>query len=392
MRAHVASSILCGLALCLPAAPARAQAAGAQSVAMAKALYDRAVEAMNERDFATACPQLEEAVKLEPEALGARMKLAECYEGWGKLASAWVTYLQVEGVAAKTNQDARRKKAHDAADALKPRLAEVVLGVRDEIRDLDGLEIKLDGVVIGNKVWGVPLPVDPGKHTLDVRAAGKKPVQKTFTVEGDAARTQVNVPLLPDLSREEQKPKVEPVERPVGQRGVPVVRITTDDAEQGSAIALYRVETTITGTATTIGFGTRGTTFTGTSLDAVATRVVCMAPCARAIDAAAGQEFYLGGKDLSASGRFRLDDRGTDVTLHVTPGSNDKRIGGGILIGLGAASIAASPILIGPGAAGHSSGSKTFLTSGIIMLVAGAVLTGIGVPVHLSGRTTYEFR
>src|SRR5262245_36978723 len=86
--------------------------------AVAAALFDYAVSAMEKKDYATACPRLEEAVRLAPLAIGARMKLGECYEGAGKLATAWGTYILAEEAALKANQPARQQKAHERAEAL----------------------------------------------------------------------------------------------------------------------------------------------------------------------------------------------------------------------------------------------------------------------------------
>jgi thioredoxin-like negative regulator of GroEL len=94
------------------------------------------VKAMAAKDPARACPKLEEAVKLEPKALGARFLLAECYEASGRLASAWGAFLQAEAAAVNAGKRQMRDEAHERAERLKPLLAQVVIAVPDEVEQL----------------------------------------------------------------------------------------------------------------------------------------------------------------------------------------------------------------------------------------------------------------
>src|SRR5262245_14421848 len=112
----------------------------------AQALYEQAVAAMDKKDYASACPSLEEVVRLIPEGVGAKLTLAECYEGAGRLASAWTGYALAEAAAAKENQREREQKAHARAEALKPKLARLTIVVPEAVRALPGLAITRDGV------------------------------------------------------------------------------------------------------------------------------------------------------------------------------------------------------------------------------------------------------
>src|SRR5258708_31530603 len=60
----------------------------------AQALFDAAKRLVHEGRFAEACPKLEESQKLDP-AIGTHYALADCYEKAGRLATAWVAYLDV---------------------------------------------------------------------------------------------------------------------------------------------------------------------------------------------------------------------------------------------------------------------------------------------------------
>src|SRR5262245_4192707 len=80
---------------------AAAQTADPQRASAAQALFDQAFDEMGKKQFASACPKLEEATRLVPDALGAKEQLALCYEGWGKLASAWSQWVILQSAAEK---------------------------------------------------------------------------------------------------------------------------------------------------------------------------------------------------------------------------------------------------------------------------------------------------
>src|SRR5262245_50638556 len=75
-----------------------------ERAAAAQSLYDKASTLLEEKKYAEACPKLEEVTRLVPEALGAKLALAECYEAINKLSSAWTLYAAVEAGAARTGQ------------------------------------------------------------------------------------------------------------------------------------------------------------------------------------------------------------------------------------------------------------------------------------------------
>jgi hypothetical protein len=154
-------------------------------------LWDQALEAMDKQDYASACPKLEEVARLGPEGLDAKLKLAECYEGSGRLASAWTMYALVEPLAEKANQSDRQKAAHDRAEALKPRLATLTIIVPATVRARPGLEIRCDDRVVEPAQWGVPLPVDRGRHVIVATATvrGEQPE----VIEADGATKTVTI-------------------------------------------------------------------------------------------------------------------------------------------------------------------------------------------------------
>jgi len=197
-RGRAAAVVLAGCLLFAPffAPSARADAPDPQKASAAQALFDQASDEMDARNYKAACPRLEESVKLIPEALGARMKLAECFEGLGKLASAWTQYAMVEGLATKSGDSGRAEKAGKKAAALKPRLATLTLELASGVDSLAGLAITRDGVEISKGQAGVKLPVDVGSHDIVVSASGYKTWKKTIEVLADGANTTTKVPML----------------------------------------------------------------------------------------------------------------------------------------------------------------------------------------------------
>jgi hypothetical protein len=179
-------------------AEARAQNPDPRALAAAQVLYDDAVKGMDKKDYATACPKLEEVVRLVPDGLGAKLSLAECYEGAGRAASAWTMYLVVEELAAKANQEDRRALAQQRGAALKPRLSKLAIAVPAALRPTPGLEVRRDGNAVGPPQWGLVVPVDSGPHEIVVTAAGKRPWKKSVAVEPEGATITIEVGPLED--------------------------------------------------------------------------------------------------------------------------------------------------------------------------------------------------
>ena len=233
----------------LAGAPAVAQPSEPSALPTAQALFDAAARAMDAGDYATACPKLEEVIKLVPEGLGAKLKLAGCYEGAGKLASAWTLYTVVEASAREKD---RQKLAGQRAAALRPRLAALTIVVPEAVRGLAGLEIRREGIVIGAAQWGLAIPIDKGDYALSVTATGKQPWKQTVRVEADGAKLEVVIGPLEDQPASEpgasktaaapaapgRATPAAPSPRPKPGPGGPVAS-TAGDAGGGRRIAGY---------------------------------------------------------------------------------------------------------------------------------------------------------
>ncbi|WP_437312644.1 hypothetical protein [Sorangium sp. So ce385] len=161
--------------------------------AAAQALFDAARQLMAQGRHAEACPKLEESQRLDP-GIGTQFNLAACYEQVGRTASAWSTFLDVAGAAKAAGQLEREKVARQRATALEPKLIRLTITApADAPADL---QVKRDGALVGRAQWGTPVPVDPGKHTVEASAAGRSPFVKTVELNKAGASETVAVPPL----------------------------------------------------------------------------------------------------------------------------------------------------------------------------------------------------
>jgi hypothetical protein len=170
-------------------APAAAPAATAHDEAIAK--FEAARALIKSGDCAGAIPVLKEALTLEP-LVGAHLNLAECYQKTDPLA-AWRELKEAEFLT-YTRGDDRTKVAHERAAALEPQLALVRVVISPEVLQRPGLEVKLDGIVIDRFYYqGGVIAVNPGAHTFEVRAPGKRFSGSTSAAPGSTAEVVVTL-------------------------------------------------------------------------------------------------------------------------------------------------------------------------------------------------------
>lgn len=188
---------LLALTLLLPSG-AHAQPLDPQRTAAAELLYKRATAELDAKNYASACRKLEEVTVLVPDALGAKLTLGACYEGLGKLASAWKQYSIVDDMAALTEQLERQKKAAAKVAALRPRLATLDIKMALDVASIPGLVITCDGAALDEARWWAPLPVDVGSHTIEVTAPGRRAwqTQVEVTANGKAVPVAIESPAL----------------------------------------------------------------------------------------------------------------------------------------------------------------------------------------------------
>jgi hypothetical protein len=221
-----------------------------QKLAVAQALYDQGLAALANEDYAAACPKLEEVTHILPNGVGGLLALAHCYESAGRLASAWTTYSLADAVATRAARAADETEARTRAEALKPRLADLVVVVSPATGSLAGLSITRDGIPVGVAQWQTPLPVDKGTHTLVVTASGAKRREIIIDVPSDGANVSIAIPdLVPEtpapVARE--PPPAAAVERP------PARVATSQPANRSSQRAVVPILMGVGGAALLVG-------------------------------------------------------------------------------------------------------------------------------------------
>ena len=164
--------VLLGAALLLTQAPAFAN-----DPAAAEALFRVAKGLMEKKNYDEACPKFEASYKLDP-AVGTKLNWADCLEKQGRLASAWGAWGEARDQAKRENDAPRAELAARRQKALDPRLPELTVQVNGSV---EGLGVYRDEIKLEPASFGVPLPVDPGKHVVTLRRG--KDVLKEASVE-----------------------------------------------------------------------------------------------------------------------------------------------------------------------------------------------------------------
>ena len=186
MKTPRASALLLAAALVAGAAPA----AGQDAISLFK--QGRALVEQNR--WAEACPLFQEAHRIDPNALGILLNLADCSKQIGNSATAWSSYQEAEFLAKKTGDAGREKYAHDNAAALEPTLSRIVI----HARETPGLIIQRDDQMVGKGIWGTgtALPIDPGAHKIEATAPGYSVWSTTITVGPRSDLKTIEIPQL----------------------------------------------------------------------------------------------------------------------------------------------------------------------------------------------------
>lgn len=163
---------------------------------------------------AEACLKYRDSASLDAQ-LDALLPWARCLEKDGKLASAYAAFGDAAEVARRTG-DPRLASAEQAVTTLRLRVSFLTINVPVE-RRAAGLSVELDGFRIGSSSWGVPLPVDPGRHAVVVRAFAVHDWQTTVDVQGEGAQPVIEMPVLEPLAVPVPKPSPGPGAVPLAE-------------------------------------------------------------------------------------------------------------------------------------------------------------------------------
>ncbi|MFO0674983.1 MAG: hypothetical protein U0169_00475 [Polyangiaceae bacterium] len=192
--------------------PALAQSAADQ--AAAEALFEEGRRLLAAGSLKEACSKFAESQRLDPGA-GTLLNLGACYEKNGQTASAWVTYKEAVASAERSGRKEWAQKATERIQALGPSLSRVSVVVAPEAQAIAGLVVKRDGAAMVRGEWSVAIPIDPGSHTFEASAPGRKTWTSTVTVKsgGDKVTVMVNA-LESEAVATTTNPVVDPATKP----------------------------------------------------------------------------------------------------------------------------------------------------------------------------------
>lgn len=172
---------------------ALAASAAAQPNPPAEAAFRDGMRLMAEKRYAEACEAFAASDRVGP-SIGAKMKLADCEEKRGRLATAWAAFLDV---ARLTREDPDRQAEYavvqQRAAALEARLPHLTISVPEGSR-VEGLVVMRDGVAIDPGLWNRAIPVDRGAYTVTARAPGHRAWTTSVTIAGDGEERTIEVP------------------------------------------------------------------------------------------------------------------------------------------------------------------------------------------------------
>jgi hypothetical protein len=162
---------------------------------VAQALFDEGRTALAANHIAEACSKFGESYKLDPSA-GTLLNLGICNETLGRTASAYAELNESVSRAIRDQRPEREKLAREHLMLLNPRLSRLTVTTAPGAQE--GLVVALDGTVLPRGVWGVAMPVDPGDHTVEATAPGKRAWRGIVTVAAERAAQSIEVPPLDD--------------------------------------------------------------------------------------------------------------------------------------------------------------------------------------------------
>lgn len=175
----------------------------------ADALFTAGKSLLAEGKVSEACEKFEESHRLEP-LLGALLNLANCREQEGRLATAWTRWGEAADLAAQTG-DARKDFADERRRELEPRLPKLEIRVSG---DPGGMLIFSDGAEVRTALRGVPVPVDPGEHVVEVTKDDEVLFrEKILSEEGKLRSVELDLAKIatqPSLGRRQGAPPKKP--------------------------------------------------------------------------------------------------------------------------------------------------------------------------------------
>lgn len=182
----VTAGLLVAAALAL--SPARAQA----DEATARKLFKEGRALIKAGKLDEACAKFAESMSAYA-SVGPLLNLGQCHEKQGKTATAFAEYSRAAAMAEQAGQARRIKAAQEFATALAPKLSKLTIRAP---APPPGMKVRRDGAEVPPAVLGTAVALDPGKHKIEVTAAGYETWSTTVELGREADHQTVVVPAL----------------------------------------------------------------------------------------------------------------------------------------------------------------------------------------------------
>lgn len=179
--------------------------------ALAEVLFRDAKTLSDAQQFEQACPKFQESHRLDPKP-GTVLNLAVCHEKQGKIASAWLDYIEAATFAARAGQKDREAFAKEQAAKLEKMLSRLAVRVP---KKTPGLVVKLDSAPMNEAVWGSAVPINPGNHSVEGAAPGYTTWSKTITIEPNSGNVDI---VVPELEAEKTDKPIEKLKDPEAKK------------------------------------------------------------------------------------------------------------------------------------------------------------------------------
>ncbi|UQA58792.1 tetratricopeptide repeat protein [Polyangium aurulentum] len=193
-----AAALFAALALSLAAAPALAKEPTAAEIKMSKDMVRDAITEAKAGRCPEAIRMLKESIALR-ESAEAYYHLADCQATTGKLKDALGSLKRGQAVADQQKDRAMRATISEGLKVLEAGIPMISLELPAGV---EGVAVTIDGAAVPEAELKGPIPVDPGEHTVEVKAPGRKTFTRTVKAEQEA-RIVVSVELKEGPKEEE---------------------------------------------------------------------------------------------------------------------------------------------------------------------------------------------
>ncbi|MDB4985277.1 MAG: hypothetical protein JWN04_455 [Myxococcaceae bacterium] len=187
--------VLLSLVICSAAGSVRAQAP--QQNALARALFEEGVALADQHDWSAAADRFSRAYSLKPTS-GIAFNWASVLVESGRLLEAQDLFI---GVLRDPVADPQLKTQSEAVlTALVPRIAHLRVHVGGQTDEHTTLEV--DGLGWPRAAWDIASPINPGAHTVVLKAAGVEAARAELTLQDGQSREvalQISRPAAPPI-------------------------------------------------------------------------------------------------------------------------------------------------------------------------------------------------